>query len=230
MNQMIKSILMAATLAAALVLNQSCSRGATNDANKQTIPPAESPRTELPLWLLDEANVQADKDTNGWCGVLYFSNQPWHSGERPPMCGTSIKNITTNTLSCWIGFYGETYSRIELLDSRGQPVEKTTMGKQIGTRASTAQIREMVKTRFQQTNRGRARTDGFIRLPPGRTCGIAFSIPDLFHIQQPGQYMMKVQTCLIQRIGGEEYDPELKIIWLPPATAKFQLREKEVNH
>ena len=218
-HHVIKSTLLVATLAAAFVLNQACSRGGTNDPSQN---PSGSPTpSETNEWVCvaQQLSWQGDKDTSGWSSLLYISNDPWHSDERPPMCGVSIKNITTNRLSCWIGFFGETYSRIELLDSTGRPVEKTAEGKQIGTRTNTAQIKEMLKARFQQTNRGRARTDGFIRLPPGRTCGIAFSIPDLFVIRQPGEYTLKAEVCLIQRVGGEKYDPELRITWPPPVAA-----------
>jgi hypothetical protein len=229
MNHVTEQTVLAAMLVGFLVLGGASSQGGTNDFSQDPSAGSNASQTNEWVCVAQQLSWQGDKDTNGWSSLLYISNDPWHSDERPPMCGVSIKNITTNRLSCWIGFYGETYSRIELLDSTSRPVEKTAEGKQIGTRTNTAQIREMVKARFQQANRGRARTDGFIRLPPGRTCGIAFSIPDLFVIRQPGEYTLTAQVCLIQRVGGEKYDPELRITWSPPVTAKFQLRPKAAS-
>ena len=228
MNNTIKSRLMVTTLMAVLIFSQSCSKAETNKTDGQTIITTKNLATNQLIWLADEKSFQGDKDTNGWACELRISNRPWLSNQNPPMCGVSINNVSTNLLHCWAGLFGSTYSRIELLDSKGEPVEKTPEGKQIGTWTDAKQIQEMVKNRFQELNRGRARTDGFVPLRPGRSVGIAFSMPDLFVLKESGEYTLKVQTCLIQRVGGEEYDPQLKITWLPEVTTGIQIRSLDI--
>ncbi len=227
-NHIIKSRLVAAALATAFISSQSCSKGGTNEVGKLTMTATNSPAAKQPVWLADEKNVQGDKDTNGWACVLRISNQPWLSSQLPPVCSIIVPNISTNRLYCWGGLYGHTYSHIELVDAKGEPVEKTADGQQIGTRTNSAQIREMVKNRFKQWVHGRARTPGFIPVRPGQSGGIGFSIPYLFDIKQPGEYTLKAQVCLIQRVGGEEYDPEVTITWVPPVVAKFQIRPEVI--
>jgi len=115
------------------------------------------------------------------------------------------------------------------LNSKGEPVKKTTIGKQIGTRADNVQIKEMVKNRLAEWSLGKARTDGFIPIRSGQNCGIAFSIPDLFDLKQSGEYSLKVQTCLIQRVGWKGVEPALRITWLPEITDKIQLRSEDIS-
>jgi len=227
-NHVTEQTVMAGMLLAICVFGGYHSQGGTNDLSQAPSAGLNASQTNEWVCVAQQLSWQGDKDTNGWSSLLYISNDPWHSDERPPMCGVSIKNITTNRLSCWIGFCGETYSRIQLFDSKGEPVEKTTKGSQINTRTNITQIREMLRTRYNRYNSGRSRTPGFVPIRPGQTCGIAFSILDLFEVKQPGEYTLKAQTCLIQRVGGELYAPELKITWPPPITAKFQVRPKVV--
>jgi hypothetical protein len=224
MNYVNRSTLTAAVLAASFVVSQSCSKGETNEAGQLTTIVTNNPATRESAWGTDEKFIQGDRDTNGWGCVLRISNHPWLSDQHPPVCQLLVQNISTNTLSCWGGSYGPTYSRIELLDSLGEPVERTAEGKQIGTRTNSAQIGEMVTNRFKEWVSGRARTPGFISIRPGGNGGIGFSIPHLFQIKQPGAYTLKATVCLIQRVGGEEYNPQLKITWLPEITAKLQIR------
>ncbi len=227
-NHVTEQTVMAGMLLAICAIGEYRSQAGTNDLRQDASVGTNASETNDWVCVAPQLSWHGDKDTNGWSSLLYISNDPWHSGERPPMCGVSIKNTTTNRLSCWIGFYGETYSRIELFDSKGEAVAKTIKGSQINTRTSITQIKEMLRTRYNRYSSGRSRTPGFVPIRPGQTCGIAFSILDLFEVKQPGEYTLKAQTCLIQRVGGELYDPELRITWPPPVTAKFQLREKVV--
>jgi hypothetical protein len=198
----------------------------TNDVAK--LPPRSLPSSPnvaskfQTSWTMDEIQVEGDKDTNGWFCSLAIRNTAILSSQVPPVCNVSIANISSNMLQCWSGLYGQTYSKIELLDANGLPVEKTAIGMDIGTRASDEKIREMVKVRFQEWVNGRARTPGFIPVRPGQSSELQFSLPQLFHITEEGRYTLNVQTCLIQRIGGEEYDPVLEITWLPKVTAVLQ--------
>ena len=216
-------------LTTVLIFSQSCSKAGTNQTDSQTITTTKIPATSQLIWLADENSFQGDKDANGWACILQISNRPWLSDQHPPMCVVSINNISTNILYCWAGLYGEKYSKINLLNSNNVPVEKTEAGKQIGVWSDYVQIKEMVRNRFQELNRGRARTDGFVPLRPGKSAGIAFSMPDLFVLKYSGEYTLKVQTCLIQRVGGENYDPQLRITWLPEVTTKIQIQPRDVH-
>lgn len=181
------------------------------------------------LRVLDEKQVQGDKDTNGWSCVLRLSNSAgWTSLQPPPVCDVIISNISANTIRCWGGVDGIKYSRIALLNSNAVPVEKTLAGKAIGTWADNKNIKEMVKARFKLWIDGRARTPGYIRVRPGQSCGIGISLPQLFELKQSGEYTLKVQTCLIEKVGGEEYEPDLRIRWLPEVVTELDIQSS--NH
>lgn len=184
--------------------------------------------TNLPaLFLQKEIEIQGQKDTNGWSCVISLGNIPRYSDETPPVCGVMISNILPTNVMSWAGFYAPTYSRIQLLDSNGKPVQKTAQGKEIGTKLTDSQIREMVKARFQNLNRGRARNDGFIPLRPGQNSIISFSLPDLFKITDSGEYTLEVQTCLVLRTGGEKYDPNLTVIRPPKIAVKVPITSEK---
>ena len=229
MNHNINKSFLAVLIAMALLFGPWHSNGGTNEAGKQTITGAGNAAIKRPNWAVVEGQFEGAKDTNGWSCMLQISNQPWLSDQCPPVCQLSAQNITTNTLTFfWGGVYGCAYSRIELLDSKGQRVGCTAKGQQIATRTSEAQIREMVRNCFKEWVHERARTDSFIRVRPGRSVGIGFSVPELFEISQPGEYTLKAELCLIQRVGGEDYDPQLKITRLPEVTAKLQIRSGNI--
>ena len=230
MKPSIKYSLTTICFAAVLAFSQSCSKAGTNEVGKQEMAASNNPAAQNLLWITDEKEVQGNKDTNGWSCVLRISNKLRTTNQKPPVCSVLIENITTNNLYCWWGGYGERYSKIELLNSRGDPVERTDKGKQIGTLASDAKIQEIVKDEFKAWINGKARTPGFVSIRPGRSGGIGFFIPDLFELKQSGEYTLKVQTCLIQNAGGEEYNPKLNIIWVPEVTANIQIRPKDVPH
>jgi hypothetical protein len=170
-----------------------------------------------------EGQMEGAKDTNGWSCILTVGNIPPYSTETPLACKIFITNILSTNIMCWAGIYGPTYSRIQLFDSNGAQVRKTEMGKGIWNRSNDQEIKEMVKERFQSWVRGQSRTDGFIPVGPGQTACIDFSIPDFFELKQPGEYTLKVRTCLILRIGGEKGDPDLKIIRLPEVVAPVRI-------
>jgi hypothetical protein len=224
MNHVIRPSFMASLLVTVLVFGQWCGKGGTNEVGKPTINPGNSPAAKQPNWVVDKKQVQGDKDTNGWSCVLWIDNIPEGYSLRPPTCKVSINNISTNVLRLWVGSSIETYSNFELLNSKGEQVRKTIKGKQIGTKTDDGQIKEMVKARFKKWVDHRARTPGYIPIRPGQDWHTSISIPDLYEIEQPGEYTLKAQMCMIQRVGGEEYNPELRITWLPRITAKIQIR------
>ena len=198
----------------------------TNNTPK-SVPLSESYNLSPDLkthWKVEEKQFQGDKDTNGWSCILAIHNMPALSSQVPPICSVKIQNISSNILECWRGLFGETYSKIELLNSNGLPVEKTAAGKEIGTRLDDEKIKEMVKIRFKQWAAGRARTPGFVHIHPGQSCEIVFSLPELFQLSEEGQYTLKIKTGMIQKIGGEDYDPDLKTVWIPEVTTIFQMR------
>jgi len=228
MKPSIKYSLTTICFAVGFTFYQSFSQTGTGEIGKQVQLISDNLVTQNLLRTTDEKEVQGGKDTNGWSCVLRISNRPWASNQKPPVCSVLIENITTNTLYCWGGKYGEIYSKIELFNSKGDPVERTDEGKQIGTWASHAKIQEMVKDEFKAWVSGKVRTPGFSSIRPGRNCGIGFCIRDLFALTKSGEYTLKVQACMIQNVGGEEYNPELKITWVPELTAKVQIRPEDI--
>jgi hypothetical protein len=163
-------------------------------------------------------------ETNGWRYVLSVGNAIGNSRLTLTECEISITNVLSTNITCWSGAYGPSYSRIILLDSDGTSVHKTKIGEKIGTQWADREIEAMVKKRYADLNRGVSRTDGFVTLGPGQGCSFSFSLFDLFEIDQPGNYVMKIQTPLIQRTGGEKYQPDLNIVRIPEVSVRIQLR------
>ena len=173
--------------------------------------------------LAGEEPVQTQTTVEGWSCVLSIENRITNTSQSSPVCRIIVKNESTNTLTCWSGLYCETYSRIQLTDANGVTVEFTSSGGQIGTRTSEDQTKAMVKKRFQHWMEGQTTTAGFISVPPGQNYGVGFSLPELFAVSKSGVYVLKVQTCLIQKVGGQSSDPNLKIVWFPQMTAKLDM-------
>lgn len=226
MNCICKRGFLAVLLVGGCIGASSCGKNGSSVASAplavvQTNQPPQSLELRLGRAVLQEV----DTGLPGWSGTLLVSEYPRTSNQRPPICQLTLQNNTTNTLVCWTGLYAITYSRIELLDSVGTPVAKTLEGQQIATRTNASQIRDMVEERRKLWRRGRARTHGFFPpVWPGRSHEIRFSIPQLFHLTKPGQYTLKLKTCLIQKPGGNQYSPDLEIKWLPEMEVKFWIQ------
>lgn len=177
------------------------------------------------FWAAEELELQSSKTTNGWFSILKISNWADRTSLQPaPVCYVSIPNITTNKLKVWDGVHGETYSRIELVNSNSHLVAKTDRGKMIATCFDDQQIKETVKIRYQQWVAGNVRTPGFTVILPGESSKFGFSIPQMFEIKEAGEYTLKIQTCLIQKTGGEEFNPALQIIWLPETVVRVAIK------
>ncbi len=208
-------------------LTQAHGEGETNKIANQTMGTTNNPTTRKTVWLTDEKHFQGNIDTNGLSCVMWINNAPTYSGQESPVCKILVANVSTNILTCW-AMYPNTNTKIELLNSKGQPIEKTAAGKEYGILTTDEQLKEMVGSRRIEWSSGRARTDGFTRILPGRDWGTVFSISELFELKQPGEYTLKARVCLIQRLAWEDRQPVLKITWLPEVTAKIQIRAENL--
>lgn len=179
------------------------------------------------FWAAEELELQSSKATNGWFSILKISNLADRTSLQPaPICYVSVPNITTNRIMLWDGVRGEAYSTIELINSNGELVPKTGRGKMIGTCFTDQQIKEMVKVRYQQWVAGKTRTPGFVSILPEESFKFAFSLPQMFEIKEAGEYTLKFQTCIIQKSGGEGFNPDLKITWLPESAVRISIKTR----
>jgi hypothetical protein len=223
----VQKILLVVIIVIGSFMQRPC-RSETHEIANQTGVITNNPIVTKSVWFADEKHYQGDTDTNGLSCVLWISNAPVYSGQESPVCKILVNNTSTNILTCW-AMYPNINTKIELLNSKGQPVEKKEAGKQYGTITNYEQLKKMVENRRVEWSSGRARTDGFIRILPGQDWGTVFSISELFELKEPGEYTLKARVCLIQRLAWEDRQPVLKFTRLPEVTAKIQLRPEDVT-
>jgi hypothetical protein len=197
------------------VFGQALAKGETNESSNATLP------TRF-VWLAEKSTYQGKADTNGMTLSFSMNNSNINS------CGISLSNQSKSKFYCWCypNHYPSTWLKVELVDSTGQPVEKTKIGKQYGQPFDMVQLHEMVKERYRQWTLGRFRGTGFepIVASEGWLPLTDFNLPDLFELKQAGEYTLHVQLPLLQKIGADAANPELKIVWLPEVIAKIQIR------
>jgi len=169
---------------------------------------------------------RVEVNTNGILCILKIDNKSTWSSQSPPICKVSISHNLPYALRCWSGIYFEKYTKIELLDSIGVPVNKTDAGKQIGKLTNKKQILQMIHARYIEWLSGKVRVPGFVSIKPGQSLDKEFSIPNLFRISKPGLYTLIVQTCLIKHTEGDANDPKIELIWLPEVRMNFNLELK----
>jgi len=160
--------------------------------------------------------------------MLWIENHPNNEGQ-PPGCVVSVINTSTNAypshidlikmINCYWNAYSTNYLRIELLDSKGDPIKKTAIGKQYTASSDSRQLKEL----YDKLDR-RLRVRGFVWIDPSSSITFArFNIPELFELKEPGEYTLRVQMRLIQNIRSPQ-NAEFKTTWLPEVTAKIQIR------
>ncbi len=227
MSTKVKRVVTALILVAICVCILSCGKSGTVEVIEEASTVTNRAAARQPVWFTVGTNARAEAEIEGWRVSLLVGDQPQWSTEKPPVCLIVVQNTSSNMCICWGGVYFPAYSLIELVDSSGTPVERTREGLQIGTQTNDTHIKAMVKNRFQASGRGRARTDGFTRVRPGDDIRFSFSIPNLYRVNGAGEYTLKVRTCVIERVGGQRYDPVLRITWLPAFTIPIQFHEAD---
>ena len=130
-QKIIKTCLMALVFGMAAIFFQVCSKGEPAAENGSASNTASNSTLEKINWTADEKKYQGEFDTNGLACVLRVSNWSYYGGSPSFTVGTF--NRSTNLFDwCWKG-NKTNLMKVELLDSRGRPVEKTAEGLKYGT-------------------------------------------------------------------------------------------------
>ena len=119
-------------------------------------------------------------------------NTPFYEGQQPPVCAVSLLMKSTNIFKGWRED-PPTYLEIELLDSSEKPVERTEDGKTYEKLMSADHLQERIYKHLDGYYSGHFRTSGFLPNSSkiNRTL-TTFSIPQLFKIKHPGEYILRV--------------------------------------
>jgi hypothetical protein len=219
--QLTKTCLLIAFFGTLAVFNYTSAKGETNELNDVTSP------TNKFIWSME--SFQGGIGTNGLSFSLSMNNRNLNGYSSTNYCGVYVSNQSANKFHLWVDCPA-VWLKVDLLDSSGQPVEKTEIGKQFGKPFDMAQLHEMLAKRYRQWTSGRSRGTGFepIVASSGSFPLTGFNLPELFKLKQAGEYSLRVQLPLIQRIGENAANPEIKIVWLPAVTAKIQILPQDV--
>ena len=178
--------------------NLALGQAETNGFGRQTLS-----ATNKLAWFTDEKRCEGEFDTNRLACVLWIVNHPSNESQQPPVCAISVNNKSTNVFNCWKTIPAS-YLKIDLLDAKGAPVKRTVRGSEFGTPPDEKGIQELVIKRHEAWRSGQTRNEGFSRITPTYSEQFAIlSIPELFDLTQPGEYSLKIQMRLIQRVGGK---------------------------
>lgn len=224
----IKACLTAMVFGVIVIFSQPYSKGETA-AESNGVSDTVSNSTPQILWIADEKKYQGECDTNGLGVVLQIFNRSFVTAgkEMPPTCTISMINASTNFFGwCWKGDKTN-LMKIELTDSKGQPVEKTAEGLKYGNFLTEQQYEACFKGGKRPAQlRGYASIPRHILISAHMFSAYdldSFSLPELFKITQPGEYTLRVQI----RMGQMDFpEKKLKRIIMPQeVSAKIQLQK-----
>ncbi|MGD1083369.1 MAG: hypothetical protein ABSA47_01310 [Verrucomicrobiota bacterium] len=225
-HQMIGRALIGLLLASIVVLNPGSSLSETNGLIQRSASIVNSASTNDPVWLADDISVQGAQDTNGLCCVLTISNVPRHVGDIPPIGLVTVHTISGNAITCWKAD-PSSYLKIDLLDSQGRSVARTKEGEQYTQLLALVPLSERIHKELQLYSSGKLRTDGFTMISStfDDLPFADFGIGDLFVIEVPGDYTLKVQMRLVEQMGiAYATNPPLQYLLLPEVSAKIHIR------
>jgi hypothetical protein len=148
----------------------------------------------------------------------------------PPICFVSVFNYSTNIMEC-LKLPVTNLCAVRLVDSLGNEVTNTPLGKEYGGFPSQQQIDSW---RHHWTNRHESM---FIRLTPNGlqkysgfpTDVFSFSILDAFEIKNPGKYELHVQVRLVKSWKYGSATTLYPVIVLPEAISKVRITEKDLK-
>lgn len=211
-----KNCLIIGLFVAIATFNCASAKGLTNELN------STDTSTNKLVWYAEKPTYQGKIDTNGLTVRLAIDNNNINE------CSISISNQSSNKFYgwCYPNHYPATWLKVELLDSNGQLVERTEAGKEYGKPINMAVLHETIRKRFREWVSGRARTTGFWPIVPseGWYPLTDFNLSELFKLKQAGKYTLNIQVPMIQRVGHDEANPQLKTVWIPEITVKIQIR------
>ena len=170
---------------------------------------------------------EGKSDTNGLNCALVIDNDQAEIGLITPVCVVYAHSATTNRHnSCW-QHYSTNYLEVELLDSVGNPVARTALGENYKYFSSSKQVEAVF---FNAYNRSHRRTvQGFRSIEPKALNQFTrISLPKLFDLKQPGEYMLKVRMRLLERDLAKPLEGKFTITLLPEVTAKVQIQSEYI--
>jgi hypothetical protein len=213
------------TLVALVYMNQACDN---RHANPGVSAPERATNASLyPVraWYVDEMVVKAESKTNGFLWQLKIGTSSVSPSGPSPVLSGSLYSDSSNFIRCW-QYDPSTYLTVALLDKAGRPIERSAKGKMYEQMASQEEVAKKVEQRKKENRAGKARSDGFTlvssRNSPCKLFDSDVSIPELFMISEPGDYLLKVQMQLVEELPGSE--PLLNFSLLPEITARLTLR------
>ena len=201
---------------------QACGKGGATSISQGATHTTNNPATGIRAWLTEKANYQGDYESNGLRCVIEVSKYPRHEHQVPPIAVVSFEMKSQRTIRSWDGD-PSTYLRIKLLDKDGRPVERTEEGKKFAELLPLIPLTEQITERYRGWTSGKYRTDGFYPGAPSSS----FSIPELFEVNQPGEYTLVVEMRLVEQVGMQGPNPSLRFMVLPEVSGKIHLLSQE---
>jgi hypothetical protein len=160
-------------------------------------------------------------DSNGLACEAWLNNRP-HGSNSAPYCETFVTSKTNISLPNFWTRYQPTYLRARLVNQKGEDVELTGLGRQIGIVPNRDNLITLYKSRRKMWINGRARTPGLRTISPlkERQLAAGFYVQDFFKINEPGGYTLRVQMPLFEVTATNA-----NIIWLPEVSLTFELKQ-----
>jgi hypothetical protein len=193
--------------------------GTATGQSTNTVPIANTSTKFIPF-------LKREVKTNDLSCVLQFTSRDGLTSMHPPVCWVTVLNHTTNNIRGVVGPAPCLFA-IELFDSNGKLVEKTSIGKKFGTPLSQEEIKSWWPVQRGVSYRLPIFTSGPNPPLPGIQVG-TFSVSDAFQVKEAGEYTLHLRMRFIQTkvdISGHAYFP---IIWLPEVTTKVQIQPGDI--
>jgi hypothetical protein len=231
-NNLVKIYSLPLILLALVVFTQAYGEGQTNFAVSPTTIISTSAWFVAGTGMQRGVNVvEGNAGTNGLKCVLEIANDKKMLGLEPPVCRVCVIITNTNSFSsgwCWKS-YDTNYLEIELLDSEGKPVERTTVGESYRYSPVNQQIEDSFEKFYRESSRRTVQGFIFMRFYPALPLSqfTIFSIPALFKLKQPGEYTLRVKMRLLERTPGNRMEKEFTFLPLPEVTTKILIRASD---
>lgn len=214
----IKTYLGGIALGAITFLVPGCGQGQTNNPTVST---------NKIVWVAtnDERLVRhGNSDTNGLNCALTIGNYQGGIGLATPTCIVDVYSTTTNRHdACW-RHYPKNYLEIDLLDSSGNPVSRTTVGKGYEHFIDQKQVQAAFLKAYDRSHR--STVQGFGSVSPMSVGQFAtISLPELFDLKEPGEYTLKVRMRLLEIDLAKRREGKFTITPLPEVVAKIQIQK-----
>ncbi|MGA2868714.1 MAG: hypothetical protein ABSF34_06105 [Verrucomicrobiota bacterium] len=190
-------------------------------ANASTTTDGQKSRFDPAMQEMIDSWIKGSETNGISCAVFFTRILNW---KLPPVCCVNLINDTTNI------FYGgfrpspEMLFEVELFDSNNIPVEKTDAGKRYGEPVSQEQLRE-----WYNKNVNRHGWGTFALYPLSVRQQVSqFSLPEVFQLKEPGEYILHLHMRLMQRQQDSSGKLSFSINWLPEVVAKVRILPEDI--